>query len=204
MRLHHFPLSTCSRRVRMTALHLAVPLELVAVNLAKGEQHAPEFLALNPNHRVPVLEDDGFVLWESYAIQQYLADRTPGQTLYPADARARADISRWMYWCGQMLMPGAGTLNWERLYKGLSGQGAADPAEEARAEGGLRVAGEVLDQHLATRQWMCREALSLADFAIAAPLADQHRSRYPLADFAHLQRWLRQVQQLPAWGATEA
>ena len=188
----------------MTAHHLGVPLELVVVNLATGEQHAPAFLALNPNHRVPVLEDAGFVLWESYAIQQYLAERTPGQTLYPTDAQARADISRWMHWCGQMLMPGAGTLNWERLYKGLSGQGAADPAEEARAESSLRVAGQVLDQHLSRRAWMCGEALSLADFAIAAPLADQHRARYPLADFAHVQRWLRQVQELPAWGATEA
>lgn len=204
MRLHHFPQSTCSRRVRMTAFHLDVPLDLVTVNLAKGEQHAPEFLALNPNHQVPVLEDDGFVLWESYAIQQYLAERTPGQVLYPEDPRARADISRWMFWCGQMLMPGAGSLNWERLYKGLSGQGSADPAEEARAEAGLRVAGQVLNKHLATRQWMCGEALSLADFALAAPLADQHRSRYPLADFIHLQRWQRQVQALPAWGATEA
>jgi glutathione S-transferase len=187
----------------MTALHLGVPLDLVVVNLAKGEQHAPEFLALNPNHRVPVLEDDGFVLWESYAIQQYLADRTPGQTLYPVDAKARADVSRWMYWCSQSLMPGAGTLNWERVYKGMSGQGPADPIEEARAESSLRIAGQILDRHLASRNWMCGEALSLADYAIAAPLADQHRSRYPLDDFANLQRWFRQMQKLPAWAKTE-
>ncbi len=203
MRLYHHPLSTCSRRVRLAAQHLGVPLELVTINLAKGEQHAPHFVALNPNHQVPVLEDGDFVLWESYAIMQYLADTVPGQTLYPADARRRADISRWMYWCGQMLMPGAGALNWERLYKALTGQGAADPAVEAHAEAGLRKAGQVLDQHLASRQWLCGDALSLADFAIAAPLADQHRSRYPLQGFGHLQAWLQRVQALPAWGATE-
>lgn len=76
---------------------------------------------------------------------------------------------------------GAGALNWERLYKGLSGQGGVDPAEEARAEAGLRVAVQVLDQHLATRQWICGEALSLADFAIAATLGEQQRraTRWP-------------------------
>jgi glutathione S-transferase len=89
MRLYHHPMSSNARRAVMTAVHLGTKLELVLVDLAKSEQRKPDFLALNPNGRVPVLDDDGFILTESHAIMQYLADGTPGQTVYPEDA-ARA------------------------------------------------------------------------------------------------------------------
>ena len=62
----------------MTARCLDIKVDLVLVDLFKGEQNSPNFLKLNPNHKVPVLEHDGFVLWESYAIMQYLADMVPG------------------------------------------------------------------------------------------------------------------------------
>ena len=94
MRLYHHPYSFNARRAVMTALHLKSPVELVFVDLAKGEQRQSQFLKLNPNHKVPVLEDDGFVLWESHAIMQYLADKTPRQTLYPTETRARAGLVR--------------------------------------------------------------------------------------------------------------
>ena len=199
MRLYHHPLSTCSRRVRMTARHLGMPLELVQVDLTRGEQHAPAFLALNPNHRVPVLEHAGFVLWESYAIMQYLAELTPGQTLYPVDPQARADVNRWLFWCGQSFMPGVSLLNWENAIKALVGLGPADPAQVQRGEQLLGEAAQVLDQHLAHRDWLCGSAPTLADIAIAAPLVDQARARMPLAAYAPLQRWLQRVQALPSW-----
>ena len=66
MRLYYHPVSTNARRVLMTADHLGIKLDLMLIDLAKAEQNAPEFLKLNPNRRIPVLEDEGFVLWESY------------------------------------------------------------------------------------------------------------------------------------------
>ena len=199
MRLYYHPRSTCSLRVLLAAQHLNITLDLTAVDLAKGEQNAPAFLKLNPNHHVPVLEHDGFVLWESYAIMQYLADMTPGQTLYPAAPRERADVNRWMFWCGQEFMPGVGILNWENSIKALIGAGAPEPAEVARGEQLLSAAARVLDAHLAERQWICGDALSLADLAVGAPLLDQERSKFPTSDLPHLQRWLAQVQALDAW-----
>jgi hypothetical protein len=132
MRLYHHPYSFNARRAVMTALHLKSPVELVYVDLQKGEQRQPKFLALNPNHKVPVLEDDGFILWESCAIMQYLADKTPRQTVYPAETRARADVNRWLFWSSQHFSPAIGILNWERVVKGMLGLGAADPAEVQR------------------------------------------------------------------------
>jgi hypothetical protein len=134
MRLYYHPLSSNARRVLMTARHLGIDLELVQVDLSQGAQNRPEFLKLNPNHRVPVLEHDGFVLWESYAIMQYLADLTPGQTLYPTELKARADVNRWLFWCGQDFMPGAAILNWENAIKPRFGIGPTDADEVARGE----------------------------------------------------------------------
>jgi glutathione S-transferase len=203
VRLYYHPISTCSRRVLMTAHRLGIKLDLVLVDLAKGEQNAPEFLKLNPNHRVPVLEHDGFVLWESYAIMQYLADTAADQTLYPIAPRARADVNRWLFWCGQNFMPGVGILNWENSIKALIGIGPPDPAEIARGVLLISDAGKVLDDHLADSEWICKSGLSLADLAIAAPLADQGRSKYPLSDLVNLQRWFKQVQSLDAWKGSE-
>ncbi len=74
MRLYYHPLSSNSRRVVMTAIHLVVKLEMIVVDLLKGEHRKLEYLRLNPNGKVPLLDDDGFHLWESHAIMQYLAD----------------------------------------------------------------------------------------------------------------------------------
>ena len=78
----------------MTADHLGIKLDLMLIDLAKTEQNTPEFLKLNSNQRLPVLEYEGFVLWESYAIVQYLADIKPGQSVYSIDTGARADVHR--------------------------------------------------------------------------------------------------------------
>jgi glutathione S-transferase len=203
MRLYYHPLSTCSRRVLMTVHALDSEVDLVLVDLFKGEQKSPPFAKLNPNLRVPVLEHDGFVLWESYAIMQYLADRSPGQTLYPDNPRLRADVNRWLFWCGQDFMPGVAILNWENSIKTLAGIGPADPDEVARGEGLLAQAASILENHLDRREWICGSSLSLADFAIAAPLADQDRAGFPVTELPNLQRWLQRVQVLDAWNSTE-
>jgi glutathione S-transferase len=203
MRLYHHPISTNARRAVMTAYHLGAPVELVLVDLTRGAHLSPQFVKLNPNHKVPVLEDDGFVLWESYAIVQYLADKTPGQTIYPVEPRARADVNRWLFWCAQHFMPAAGILNWENHIKPLAGLGVADPAEVRRGEQQVLEFGGILDAHLANREWVCGPALTVADFSLAAPLADIESAKLPVGDFAHMKRWLARVQRLDAWERTE-
>ena len=206
MRLYHHPYSDNARRAVMTALYLNAPVELVVVDLQKGEQNQPKLVKLNPNHRVPVLEDDDFVLWESHAIMQYLADKTPGQTIYPAGIRARADVNRWLFWCGQHLTPAVGILNWEHFIKGMIGLGDPDSAEVERGEDLVREFAGVLDLHLADREWICSSTLTLADLAIVTPftglLAATAPEKLPVGPFANIQRWLARVQALDAWKRT--
>jgi glutathione S-transferase len=202
MRLHHHPISSCSRRVLLTAVHLGVPLELELVDLGRGQQRDPSYLSLNPNAKVPTLVDGDLVLWESHAIQQYLAETTPGQTLLPTDPKGRADVNRWLFWSANHFTPAIGVLNRENMIKKLVGGGEPDPAEVARGEQLFTDCARTLDAHLATREWVAQGRLTLADFALAAPLMSMIPARLPVADFGHVKRWFAQVQELEAWKKT--
>jgi glutathione S-transferase len=200
MRLYYHPLSSNSRRVTMTAIQLGVKLDLVAVDLLKGEHKAQPYLQINPNGKVPLLDDGGFHLWESHAIMQYLADRTPGQTLYPQEAQARADVNRWLFWSAYYFTPAVGFISRERVSKKMvGGSGEPDPAEIKRGETLLAAAAEVLDSHLTGKQWIAQDKLTLADLAIASPLMHTAAAQLPVLEYESLQRWFARVQALDAW-----
>ncbi len=201
MKLYFHPMSGNSRRVLLVATHLEIPLERIVVDLTKAEQRGAPHVARNPNGRVPVLDDDGFVLWESRAIMQYLAERTPGQTLLPTDTRGRAEVNRWLFWCAAHMSAAATVLVFEKFVKSLSGL-APDPVEVARGEGLFSQFAPVLDAHLAGRTWVVGDGLTLADFSLASSFALAGPARLPIADYANLRAWLGRVQELPAWTRT--
>jgi glutathione S-transferase len=203
MRLYQHPMSANARAATMAALQLKAPVELVFVDLQKGDQHLPEFLNMNPNHRVPVLEDGDFHLWESRAIMQYLADKTPGQTLYPADLKARADVNRWLFWSAQHFAPAIGIFFWENVVKGMIGRGAPDPVELQRGDRLFNEFAVVLDNHLAERKWIAGADLTLADLSVAAAYACAAPGKAPVAWYANIQKWFMRVQRLEVWQQTE-
>lgn len=205
MRLYFNALSACARRVRMTilALGIADDIELVNVELGAGEQRKPDFLRRNPNGRVPVLEDEGFVLWESHAIMQYLAEGVPGQTLYPSERRARADVNRWLFWNANHFAPAVSVLNWERMVKRFLGAGEPDPVEVARGEKLVSQFAAVLDAHLAGKEWIAEGRLTLADLAISSQLMSTVPAKLPVTELPHLQAWFSRVRALDAWKKTD-
>ncbi len=203
MRLYTTSLSSSARRVRLTAHVLGIPLDLVEVDLL-NEADRNRLREINPNGKLPVLEDGDFTLWESCAIMQYLADQTPDQELYPLDPRARADINRWMFWAGEHFAAAIGVLTMENIWKGMIGMGEADPRELARGERELLQFAAVLDGQLAGREWVTGKALSLADLAIAPALMYMEKGRLPLERFAHLMAWFERIKALEAWRETEA
>ena len=90
LKIHYHPFSTFSRRVRIALLEKKIPHELVEIDMVKRQHRSPEYLALNPYGRVPTLEEDGFVLYESTAILEYLELTRPDPPLVPTDPRGRA------------------------------------------------------------------------------------------------------------------
>src|SRR5215831_15086628 len=153
MKLYATPPSPRAFKVLVVLHHLGLEAEVVRVDLFGGENRTPAFLALNPNHRMPVLDDDGFVLWESNAIMQYLASKRPEAGLWPADPRLQADVSRWQCWDLAHWDPACATLVFERFIKKLFGQGDADPAEVAKGEAAVQRFGGVLDGCLRGRRY---------------------------------------------------
>ena len=202
VQLYYHPGSSNSRRVLLAADHLGIAFDGIEIDLARPEDRR-RLEQVNANSKVPVLVDGDFILWESCAIMQYLAEGTPGQTVWPQDRRARADVSRWMFWACGHFAPAVSILTWEHLWKKRVTGEDADAAGVARGETDLAVAARVLDAHLATRRWIAGDGVTLADFAVAGPLIYRDRARLPLADFPHVLAWFARVQALPAWQRTE-
>jgi glutathione S-transferase len=203
MKLHYGNLSSSSRRVRITAKLLGLQLDEQHVDLRNPTARA-ELVKLNPNSKVPVLVDGTFVLWESIAIMQYLCDLTPGQTLYPTEARARADVNRWLSWSQAHWAPAIGGISWENVWKKLVTGEGPDAANVKRNETFLAQFATVLDDHLASRTWLAGSAITLADIAVAAPLLMTKLGRLPMQSYRNVQAWFDRVRDLPAWKDTEA
>src|SRR5262249_7210021 len=138
LKLHVAPPSPRAFTVLAVARHLGIEFELCPVDLLNGAQRRPEFTRLNPNQMMPVLEEDGFVLWESNAIAQYLAAKKPDGGLLPSDPRGRADVARWQLWDGAHWDPACATLVFERLLKKLFGQGDPTPSQVEKGEAEVR------------------------------------------------------------------
>src|SRR4051812_46471375 len=98
MKLYNSPGSPNALRSRAVAFELGLDPEIVNVNIGGGENRTPEYLAINPNGKVPVLVDGDVVIWESRAINAYLASKYQKDDLYPTDPVRRAMVDQWSYW----------------------------------------------------------------------------------------------------------
>ncbi len=202
--LHVFPASPRSFKVMAVAEHLGLDYKICLVDLTKGDQERPEFVALNPNGRVPVMDDDGFVLWEANAIMQYLATKKPASGLLPTDERRRADVTRWQCWDLAHWDPACATLIFERLVKKLLALGPEDPSEIAKGEEKFHRCAEVLNGHLKGRKYVAVDALTVADFSIGASLNVAEPAGIPLDKYPEIRRWHANLSELPAWRKSQA
>ena len=201
MKLYGFPPSPNTWKVRAGAHHMGLPLELELVDLTKGAQRKPEYLALNPTGRTPTLVDDDFTLWESAAILQYLGSKKD-TTLWPNNAKARADIMRWQSWHLQHWSRGVNGFVFENLVKSILKIGDPDPKALAQAGELFQQDALVLDKHLERHAYLVNDALTLADFTVVAPLFLAERARVPLETFGNLRRWFAAQAALAAWKET--
>jgi glutathione S-transferase len=202
MKLYGFPPSPNTWKVRAVAAHLGIPLELEFVDLSKGESHSPDYLAINPTGRTPTLVDGDLKLWESTAIMQYLASQKPN-SLWPDNARARADIARWQSWqLAHFSKEGCEPLIFNRLVKKLLNLGAPDEAAVAKGDECFNKEAKVLDAHLAKQPYLVGRELTLADLSVAAPLFYSKEADLPVGAYPRVQEWFNRVAALPCWSAT--
>ena len=198
MKLYGFPQSPNTWKVLAYAKHIGVPVELQLVDLTKGEQRRPEYLAINPTGRTPTLVDGGFKLWESTAILNYLGSRKPNE-LWPADDRMRADIMRWQSWQLQHWAQGCEPLLFERIVKPFFDWGAPDPAVIAKGEAAFRKEAAILDGHLKANSHLVGGRTTLAEYSVAPYLVYAGACGMPLSEFPSVARWYKEVAALPSW-----
>ena len=199
MKLYMNALSPNVRRVRLTAAVLGLQLEEIKVDLAKGEQRSPEYLALNPNGAIPVLVDGDFVLTESRAIMQYLASKKPEAGLVPRDEAARADVTRWQFWDAAHFSPQLGTITFEKIVKPRIGMGEPDTRRIDEALANFRRFAAVLNKRLDGRAYVVGTSLTVADLTLASSLMYEKQVDLPLSEFPSVAAWLSRITELDAW-----
>jgi glutathione S-transferase len=164
IKLHYHPLSTYSRRVLIAFAEKNIPHELIVVDMAARRHREEPYLSLNPYGRVPTLEEDGFVLFESTAILNYLEATRPTPPLVPADVRGRALVDMHMKLCDLQLTRHAGTIVFPKRFLPKERWNTAAMAE-AKAEIEKHLA--ILDKHLKGKIYLVADQFSLADMCYA-------------------------------------
>lgn len=192
MKLHVFPPSPNAKKVMMAAHEAGVPVEMATVDLTKGQHKTPEFLALNPNGKMPVLEfDDGTTLWESNAIVNKLTDMG-GSDLFPK-SDARFPIVQWQFWEMAHWAPAVAAYVANALFGRPIDHDTAKPALDA-------VVG-VLEGHLNGRDWLVGDTMTTADLSVAAMLCYREESKLPMGDVPNIDGWLARISARDSWKA---
>ncbi|WP_342246412.1 glutathione S-transferase family protein [Pseudomonas sp. OTU5201] len=191
MQLHDFYLSGNCYKVRLFLGLIGQSAELLTVDLPKGAQKCAEFLALNPRGQVPVLVDDGQPLVDSQAILVYLARRYADTHWYPLDAVVQSQIAGWLSLTANEIHNGVA-----RARIGLK-FGRPVVLEDAQARG--RQTLELVNAHLAEREWLVGEQPTIADVAVYPYLAMANEGGLDLAPYPHLHTWFARIRALPGY-----
>jgi glutathione S-transferase len=205
MKLYCDPISTTSRPVLMFLSEHELSMDIRHVCLLTGEHLEPEFAAVNPNRKVPLLEDGDLRLPECSAILKYLAE-VAGSETYPAELRARARVNAAMDWFNTGL---SFYMNYLHAYpQFLSTHAWSDPTVQrevlARGLHGARQALDVLDGHMLADDFVCGPNLSLADYLGSVYLGVSEAIDFDLSAWPRVQAWMARMQARPSWAESHA
>jgi glutathione S-transferase len=200
MTLYEMQISPHARKVRLLASELGIKLETVQVDPRIGETRSKDFLSKNPNGRIPTLDDDGFILYESPAILKYLATKKPERGLAGTDAKTLALIDQWICWWVGGAEAAMDTLAWELVIKpNFLKQPGNDPGIMADARARLDRFLPVLDKQLEGRDFVVGD-LSVVDFLIG-PRLDTGPAflKFDIGGYKNITAWLERLRAKPYW-----
>lgn len=181
------PISGNCQKVRWTAAHLGIATQWRDVDVLKGETRTPDFLALNPDGRVPILVlDDGRVLSESNAIIAYLAR---GSDLVPGEPFAQAKMLQWMFWEQYSHEPYIAVRRFQMVYLGRTSE-SLDPRLMERGNAALAL----LEAHLRSARFLAGQSASLADIALVAYTRLAPQGGFDLAAYPAVTAWIARVE----------
>ena len=195
--LHEYPASGNCYKIRLVAAYLGLPLELRSYDILKGDTRTAEFLRdVNPNGRIPVLQDGDRLLPESNAACFYLAD---GSDLIPDDRFDRADMLRWMFWEQYNHEPNIATLRFWLRFVGLDALNAAQRMQiSGKREAGL-AALDLMDRHLARHKWLAAGRMTVADICLFAYTHVADEADFDLEAYPAIVAWMERIMTTPGF-----
>lgn len=195
IRLHYFP-TLNGQKVTIFLEEIGLPYEVVPVDILHGEQDAPGFRAINPNGRIPALEDGEVRIFESAAILQYLGRKTGA--FYPAEEAVRARIDSWLFWQMAGLGPMSGQVNWFARAAQKEGR---DPLETGLALHRYRKETArlfaVLEQALTGADYLCGD-YSIADMCVWPWIEKYPDNGGGLDAYPNIAAWHGRISERPA------
>ncbi|WP_371355110.1 glutathione S-transferase family protein [Pseudomonas chlororaphis] len=191
IKLYNFPRSGHAHRVELMLSLLGLPVELVFVDLAKGEHKQADFLALNSFGQVPVIDDQGVVLADSNAILVYLAQKYGQGRWLPSDPVGAARVQRWLSVAAGPIAFGPAVARLITVF------GAQRNAEEAidRSHALLKV----VEQELTASPYLAGSEPTIADIAGYSYIAHAPEGNVSLADYPQVRAWLARIEALPGF-----
>ena len=202
IKLYNSPGSPNGRAILALALELGIEFDIQNVDLMQGEQKKPEFLALNPNGKIPMIEVGGWRLWESGAILCYLADKHPKNDLYPTDAKLRAEVIKWICWdqahlAGEAIFPLAAEGFRPKMGLGEIRKDIVDKATEA-FERFLSVLNNSLEGH----DYLVNDKFTIADFSVVSTLSAVAFTGLDLTKYKRVEAYVERIGTRDSWKKT--
>lgn len=198
MKLYHFPPSTNSLKVRIALLEKGLEFESVIIDLTKKEQKNPDYLKIHPFGQVPALDDDGFIVYDSTIINEYLEDEYPHPPLLPEDSENRARARMMEDYRDNVVNPHFVTLVHE--YRKPEAERSAETI--ASVQGKIGEALSRIEEQLQGRDYLAG-SFSLADIAFMPNVALMDRFHVPLdANFQNIAAWIERLRSRPSYAAT--
>jgi glutathione S-transferase len=197
LRVYYHPLSTYSQRVRIALLEKDIPAKLVEVDLQGRAQFQPEYLAKNPYGRVPAIDEDGWVLYESTAILEYLEATRPTPPLLPPGPRERARVAMHMKLCDLEFSGPARTILLPKRFLPEE-RWICEPMEKARKT--IEKHLSILEREIQGKEFLAGDRFTLADVCYAPFL--QFLPTLEVTPGPAVQSWAGRVVERPSVGET--
>lgn len=184
-------LSAPSNKIRFAANAMGLEYEYRRVNLRQGENKQERFLKMHPAGKIPVIDDDGFVLFESNAIIKYLAQKH-NSPFYPSDLKKKAAVDQWIDFVSLHVGAAMGRILYNRVFAPMIGV----EVDERSLKDGISFLDRflpVVDRQLKAGEYLAGAEMTLADFCLLATVDPAEVAGLDLAPYPHLLRWRQKL-----------
>lgn len=191
LKLYDVPISGNCQKVRMMLSILGIEYEKIPVSLPDGEQKTPAYLAINPMGKVPAIDDNGTLVWDSQAILVYLASKYGSTDWYPDDAVERGQVQQWLALAANEMFNGPAIARAMIIFNREGDQEKHKKAGEATLK--------ILNGWLETHEWLACGRPTIADIAVYPYAALAWEGNVDMSAYPAMNAWIKRVEALPGY-----